>query len=163
MDHVTTNVAADQAADNVTPVATVTVPADCRCARCGQPALPWRKKRKNPDCRPVELLLSNDAKTRRILLQLLLHSRLPQAAFATAVLGVDQATLYRYLHGARIPASKATMMRNIEYIGREGSVVHIVVRTSAESRRWQSMHVARERMIALPEAAAISPLAQQTV
>lgn len=133
---------------NVAPLIPAGNPDPCpapRCGHCGTPQLPRRHAKPPADCGLTQLGLSYEAKTRRVLLQLLLHSRLPQAEFAVAVLGVDQATLYRYLRGKPIPHSKAVKIHSIEHIGRQDSTVHIIVRTTPESSRWRAMEHARRR------------------
>lgn len=132
------NLAADPSTGNST------APCPVRCQHCGTPPV-RRPKRQLPDCGLVQLKLSRSAATRKHLRMLVYASKLPQSEFAQYVLGVDDATVYRYLHGAVIPQSKAVQLRNIVDIKREGTYIHLTIRTCAERTRWNTMILRRNR------------------
>lgn len=115
-----------------------------RCHGCGTPNLK-RKKRRLPDCGPIQLKLSRSAADRKHLRALIYASKLPQGEFAHYIMGVDQATLWRYLNGAVIPHSKAAQVRSIRHIERHGTDLQIVIRTCAERTRWNTMLLRRDR------------------
>lgn len=52
-----------------------------------------------------------------------------QADFADQVLGVNEVTVYRYLHGGTIPKSKMRHLERIEAIARDGAYLTVVYRT----------------------------------
>lgn len=137
------NLAVQETADNSFVPQTLTNPP---CQHCGKGTVNWRK-RPQQSCELVQLRLSYQAQTRRILRVLIYNSQLPHREFAAYVLGVDEATLWRYLSGNKIPRSKATHLRNIEYVARDGSSLHIVVRTCAERGHWTMMVNNRERLM----------------
>lgn len=115
-----------------------------RCHQCG--VIPKTlKRRRTPDCGPVQLTLSRGAADRKHLRTLIYASQLPQGEFAQYVLGVDQATLWRYLQGSVIPVSKVSQVRSIRHIERQGNDLHIVLRTCAEKPRWNYMKRRRDR------------------
>lgn len=135
--------------DHAPNVVTVAEPsnsavATVRCHQCGVVPRPIRR-RKAPDCGPVQLTLSRRAADRKHLRTLIYASQLPQGEFAQYILGVDQATLWRYLQGAVIPHSKVSQVRSIRHIERHGTDLHIVLRTCAEKPRWNYMKRRRDR------------------
>lgn len=119
------------------------------CENCGGLARPIRPKRQCNGA-PVQLALSTKAMLRRRLLQLIHDSRLPQAEFSEAVLGLDSVTLYRYLRGSEIPQSKAKQLRSIEHVTRDGAFTVVVYRTATESYHWPSMLKQRARKLKRP-------------
>lgn len=120
------------------------------CPSCHGLSKPVRKHRKAFDCGMAQLALSASAKLRRRLLQVLHDSRLPQDEFSESVLGIDSATLYRYLRGAVIPQSKARQIRSIEHVTRDGGFTVVVFRTREESTHWNSMLLRRARKAKRP-------------
>lgn len=119
------------------------------CENCHGLARPVRTK-KPADCGMAQLQVSHAVKLRRRLMQLMHDSRLPQAEFSESVLGIDSATLYRYLRGASIPHSKAKQVRSIEHVMRDAQFTVVVYRTGAESIHWNHMLHRRARKTKRP-------------
>lgn len=120
------------------------------CENCHGLSKPVRPRKKPADCGMAQLAVSHAVKLRRRLMQIMHDSRLPQAEFSESVLGIDSATLYRYLRGASIPQSKAKQVRSIEHVMRDEQFTVVVYRTGAESIHWNHMLHRRARKTKRP-------------
>lgn len=114
-----------------------------RCHHCGKPPH-HTTRRKDPDCGLVQLKVSYKAAIRIKLRKLVYDSQLPKEEVARCVLGVDPSTMWSYLNGGVIPASKASQIHGIAEVYRDGNYIHTITRCP-DRPRWRHMLYTRDR------------------